>query len=153
MLSGTDLASAYGYDMDPSPKPAPPPATQLSKKHEEPKIDNSVQLGKNMDPNFLTADQKLHMLSQELFKQKEQFEQNKNNSYVDKMLSRKKEIVKLVTISFVVLFAISLHYFIDYYLKKYFDENVMGGGKEVMLRLLYPAGVLFLLWNIKAFNK
>ena len=154
MLAGTDLSAAYGYDTvenSQSPSQSQSQSQKLQKKTDEPVREKS--LGNSMDPNFLTSDQKLHMLSQELFKQKEHFEQNKNNGYVDKLLSKKKDLIKLVTISFVILFAISLHYLVDFYLKKYFEENILGAGKEFLLRALYPAAVVFLLWNIKAFYR
>lgn len=168
MSWGTDLSSAYGYDLDPTPKVASPPPAPANKplpKYEEPARQDAIPPVQNfgniggtggnnkMDPMFLTADQKLHLLSQELFKQKEHFENSKNNNYVDKLLSRKKDLAKLVTIALVVLFAISLHYLLDFYMKRYFEDNAMSMGKEFALRALYPAAVLFVLWNIKAFNK
>jgi hypothetical protein len=149
MLYGTDLTSAYSNDFDPTPKQAtlPKPIVQQNVQ-KEPRKDPP-----SLDPSFLTSDQKLHMLSNELLKQKEMFEQNKNNSYVDKLLSKKRDIMKLLIISFVFLLAISLHSVVDYYLKKYLEDNVLSGGKEFLLRSLYPVAVLLALWNIKAFNK
>jgi hypothetical protein len=148
MLYGTDLSSAYSPDFDPTPKQAPPKPVVQQHIQKEQRRDPPT-----LDPSFLTSDQKLHMLSNELQKQKEMFEQNKSNNYVDKLLSKKRDIMKLLIISFVFLLAISLHSVVDHYLKQYFEANVMSTGKEFLLRLLYPAVVLLLLWNIKAFNK
>jgi hypothetical protein len=151
MLSGTDLSSAYAYDFEPTPKPAAPIAQPVQKQHERPETAGNKSA--NMDPNFLTADQKLHLLSAELSKQKEMFETQKGNNYVDKLLSKKRDIIKLLSISFVILFAISVHYMVDHYLRKYFEDNMLTSGKEFLIRCMYPALVLFALWNIKAFNK
>jgi hypothetical protein len=155
MLAGTDLNSAYAtYDFEPTPSQMTPSSgmpVKIDKPRHEEKPKDIVP--KTMDPNFLTADQKLHMLSNELQKQKEMFEVNKNNNYIDKLLSRKRDIFKLITISFVVLLAISLHYFVDSYLKKFFEENSLSPTKEFSVRVMYPAIVLFLLWNIKVFSK
>lgn len=157
MLTGTDLASAYAQDYDPSPKRdnfnqpnSFNPGNMQEAPQKKTEVANPV---KNMDPNFLTSDQKLHLISSELQKQKEMFEMNKNNNYVDKLLSKKRDIIKLLTISFVVLFAISAHYFFEYYLRRYLEENALSSGKELLVRIAYPILVLFLLWNIKAFSK
>lgn len=152
MLYGTDLSSAYSMDFDSTPKQQPQPK-QIVKQQPEREPKREVPLPPTLDPTFLTSDQKLHMLSNELLKQKEMFEQNKGSSYVDKLLSKKKDILKLLVISFVFLFAISVNHLVEHYLKQYLEENVLGAGKEFLLRLLYPAVVLLLLWNIKAFNK
>jgi hypothetical protein len=154
MLYGTDLSSAYSFDFDPSPKQAPqPPKPVVQQKPEKEVFRNDPPPTPSLDPTFLTSDQKLHLLSNELQKQKEFFEQQKGNNYVDRLLSKKKDIVKLLLISFVILLAISLHYIVDHYIKQFFEENVMSSGKEFLIRLLYPSLVLLILWNMKAFSR
>lgn len=158
-LAGTDLNYAFAYDFDPK-QSVTQPTKQINRRDELPpkKMENfvdtqSINQSAPLDPNFLTSDQKLHLLSNELQKHKEHFEQQKKNSYLDKLLSKKKDIMKLLIISFIFLFAISLHGVIDYYLKKFFEENIMGAGKEFIFRMLYPVTVLLVLWNIKVFSK
>jgi hypothetical protein len=148
MLYGTDLSSAYSFDFDPTPKPAPAKPVQVPSPKKEERVETPP-----MDPNFLTSDQKLHLLTSEIQKQKEMVENSKNNNYIDKMLSKKKDVMKLLVISFVFLLAMSLHSVIEFYLRKYLEENVLGAGKELLVRLLYPASILLILWNMKVFNK
>lgn len=152
MLSGTELNYAYGIEYDPSPKES---AKQRSAppREEVKKVDLAPPNPSSLDPTFLTSDQKLHILSAELQKQKELFENNKGSTYIDKLISKKKDIIKLVIFSFVILLALSFHDLLTYYLKKYLEESILSSGQEFALRLLYPALVLLTLWNIRAFNK
>jgi len=152
MLSGTELNYAYGIEFDPLPKES---AKQRSAppKEEVKKVDLAPPNPSSLDPTFLTSDQKLHILSAELQKQKELFENNKGSTYIDKLISKKKDIIKLVIFSFVILLALSFHDLLTHYLKKYLEESILSSGQEFALRLLYPALVLLTLWNIRAFNK
>jgi hypothetical protein len=170
MLTGTDLSYAFINDLDP-PKEnnfSPPQQVVQSKQpvvqqtienplipKESPKMVARDQNPEHMDPSLLTSDQKLYMLSNELKKQKAFYENfNKQNvTYVDKLFSKKKEILKLFTVALIFLLAISMHYVIDYYTKQFFDENVVSATRELIIRILYPFCVLFILWNLKVFNK
>lgn len=157
-LAGTDLNYAFAYDVDPTPKPTIAQPIKSIQRRDEPvqqKNDSFIDIGRQaqLDPSFMTSDQKLFILSNELQKQKEHFEQQKKNNYFDKLLSKKKDIMKLLIISFIFLFALSLHGVIDFYLKKLFEENILGAGKEFIYRMLYPVTVLLVMWNIKVFSK
>lgn len=157
MLFGTEIANVYAQEYEPvasaapMQKPAPPTQAQQHPKDLAPPANSNAQ--GNMDPNFLTSDQKLYLLSSELQKQREHFQQLQGNSYMDKLLSKKKDLMKLVVISFVVLFAMSLHFLVVHYLKQYLEESMFGPGQEFLVRMLYPALVLFMLWNFKALGK
>jgi hypothetical protein len=156
MLYGTDLSSAYEYGYDTAPKNIIPQSPKQIEKLEPMKQQPQKQQQPNtqsLDPNFLTSDQKLHLLSNEILKQKEMFQQNRQTGYFDKLLSKKKDIIKLVIFALMFLFAISVHYFLKHYLKSYIEENALTAGKEFLIRLLYPVSILLLLWNIKAFSK
>lgn len=166
MLIGTDLSYAYINDIEPQKEIAAAIQPVAQKQQMSPQVPENPLVQKepmkardqnpeHMDPNFLTSDQKLYMLSSELKKQKEFYENySKNNStYVDKLFSRKKDLLKILSVALVFLLAISMHYVIDYYTKQFFDENVVSQGREVFIRILYPACVLFILWNLKVFNK
>jgi hypothetical protein len=175
MLSGTDLSHAYGtieesfYEgpsltsspaknvQTPTSKQAPPSnvqpqvPTQISSPVQTVSTSNVA----TMDPNFLTADQKLHLLSAEFQKQKEMFENNKgqNIGYFDKLLAKKKDVTKLIVFSLVVILALSLHDVVSFYIKQYLDEAALTSLKEFCVRILYPILILFVLWNIRAFTK
>lgn len=71
--------------------------------------------------------------------------------YFELLWARRREIVKLVVLSLVVLLAISSHSTVWHYLQDYVDLQQLEGGKELAVRLAYPAAVLVLLWHFKAF--
>ncbi len=158
MLTGTDLSYAYVYELEQPKKMETPPPPQPVNIKEEPVIKRepttmSSSTSQPLDPNFLTADQKLHLLSMELRKQKDQLDKSKENSYLDKMLSKKKDVMKLLLFALVILLAISIHYVVDVYIRRFIDENVLSSGKEFAFRILYPFLILLILWNMKVFNR
>lgn len=168
MLSGTDLSQAYGLVEDsygevpsaikqnvakPSSVQAPPP--QLQSQSTQNKAVMSPQNVASLDPSFLTADQKLHLLSSEFQKQREMFENSKsqNAGYLDKLILKKKDVAKLIVFSLVILLALSLHDVISTFVKNYLEDADLTPTKAWSLRLMYPVLVLFVLWNIKTFMK
>jgi hypothetical protein len=154
MLFGTDLSNAYASDYnEPVNKPLPLQNNNTPPKQEPVATKHEVNNNQHMDPNFLTADQKLYLLSAQLQQQRETFDGAKGTGYIDKLLSKKKDIMKLVVITMVVLLAMSVHWFACHYLKKYLEDAMLGEGKEFLVRLMYPALVLLLLWNMKVFSK
>lgn len=154
MLSGTDLSFAYAYDFDQTQKPVvETPVAKTVEKKVDIRKEEAPSMIPSMDPSFMTADQKLLLLTNQLAKQKELFEQSKGTSYFDKLVAKKKDVLKLVLFSLVIILALSLHSMVKHYLKQFFEDNVMTASKEFAIRLLYPALVLLVLWNIKAFNK
>jgi hypothetical protein len=154
MLSGTDLSFAY-TQFDQSKQQGFETVTPVkgSDKVVDVRKEEPVKQAPVVDPGFMTADQKLFLLTSQLAKQKELFEQQKGTSYLDKLVAKRKEVLKLVLFSFVILLALSTHSLVKHYLKVYFAEVVLTPTKEFALRLMYPTIVLLLLWNIKVFNK
>lgn len=73
--------------------------------------------------------------------------------YFDKIFSKKKEFLKLIQWILIIVFAISLHFFIDHYIRHYLETKDLSFERELLLRALYPVGVLFILWNIRVFTK
>lgn len=74
-------------------------------------------------------------------------------SYVDKMMSKKKELAKLLQFALIIALGLSIHFIIKHYLKQFLSENDLSWERELMLRLLYPFAILFILWNLKTFVK
>lgn len=71
-------------------------------------------------------------------------------SYWDKLSQRKKDIWKFLQSGFIILFAISMHFLIDFLLKYYLQNNDVSFERELLLRILYPIAVVFIAWNIIA---
>jgi len=73
------------------------------------------------------------------------------SSYLDKLFSRKKDLLKITQLSLIVVLALSVHFLVDNYLKNYIKSNDFTFERELIIRLLYPLSVLFILWNLKTF--
>lgn len=75
------------------------------------------------------------------------------DGYWEKLSIKKKDIWKFMQSGFIILFAISVHYFIDFILKYYLSNYDISFERELFLRILYPIAVLFIAWNIIAHLK
>lgn len=169
-FSGTDLSQAYGplsgggsdlydtgmqsapYEQEEPPKkydPAPAaikPVVQSSKPQMPPPQTVNMQYDQ---------EQKLMNILTEIKKQQKNTASAavENQSYVDKLYARRKELWKALQISFIVLLAISIHFVIDHYLKLYINNTDLSFERELFIRMLYPLAIVFILWNLKTFVK
>lgn len=169
--SGTDLSYAYINDIDYGSPLASSSSTiepSISKKK-----DDVVQHKKADDPPkhsnahhehvhthhvppqaFMSPDEKIELLSAELRRQREQTEQQRaSGGYLDKLMSKKKDMLRMVMFACVVLLALSTHFVADHYYHVFFDNNVLTPWREFFVRSIYPTLVVFLLWNIRTFVK
>lgn len=71
-------------------------------------------------------------------------------TYVDVLVNRRRDVLKLTAISVVILLAISFHYVVEFFLKELIISSDFSFKQELGIRFLYPVGVFVLLWNIKA---
>jgi hypothetical protein len=69
------------------------------------------------------------------------------------MWAKRREILKLVTLSLIILLAISTHVTADHFLKKYILESDLSEKNEMLTRIAYPVGILLLIWLIKSSGK
>jgi len=74
----------------------------------------------------------------------------RSGTYYDAMVNKRKDVLKMVCISVIILLAISCHNVVDFGLKEFIMNNDFSFKQELGVRMIYPAVVLFLLWNIKA---
>ena len=138
-------------------KSSPPVQKAQQQQAQAPQYDMSV-FNKQFE-----QDQRINTLVNELKKQKQQqqqvaaYQQQQpmyyDESYWDKMANKKKDIFKFIQSGLIILFAISLHVVIDFVLKHYLQTHDISYNREVMIRFLYPIGILFIAWNIIAFIK
>jgi hypothetical protein len=73
-----------------------------------------------------------------------------DNTFWNRLTSKKGEVFKLIMFSFVILFAISIDRIGTYYISKYVNENVLTDRQEFIIRLAYPVIIILLLWIFKA---
>lgn len=99
-------------------------------------------------------DPKVAVLINELKKQQKMIANMEQQAgYFDKLGSKKKDVLRIIQLSLVIVLALSLHFVIDHYLKTYIKNNDLSFERELVLRLLYPIAVVFIIWNMKAFVK
>lgn len=75
------------------------------------------------------------------------------SSYLDRLFSKKKDMLKVFQLALIIVLAMSIHFIIDHYLRNYLKNNDFTFERELLIRLLYPFALLFILWNMKAFLK
>ena len=99
-----------------------------------------------------SKDAKIAILVNELRKQQRlTASMQQQTSYLDKMFAKKKEVLKLIQFSLIIVLAMSIHFIIDYYIKFYIKNNDPTFERELIIRLIYPISVVFILWNLKTF--
>ena len=166
MLEGTDLMAAYqtlgaqqaNYEEQEYQQPAAPaaPAHKKERTAEVP-IMNKQFDGAGAGTNSYEADQKIAALVAELKKKKSASAsaapEPSEPGYFEKLFAKKKELYKVLQLSLIITLGLSLHFLIDHYLVKYLAENEMSFERQLLLRALYPAAVLFTLWNLRVFVK
>lgn len=149
MLEGTDLFSAYQtynqYEND--------NVIENEPKKNDNKILPQPQDIKPIINNDINKiqEQRLIMALNDYKKRKD--ETKYSESYLDKLFNKKKEIIKILQFSLIIVLGLSIHYFIDYYLKDYINNNDYSFERQLFIRLLYPLAIIFVLWNIKVFLK
>ena len=100
-----------------------------------------------------SPEQKIQFLSNELSRQRELLEQQRlsNVGYFDKLMARRKELLKFALFSLIILLALSIHYHVKHYYKTFFQSHVLTPPKEFGIRLIYPVVILFIVWNLRVF--
>lgn len=76
-----------------------------------------------------------------------------SESLIDRYASKKKDVFKLVNISFSVLLAMSVHFVAADIVRTYLRNNDFTYNKETIIKFMYPLGVLLIMWSFKVFNK
>jgi hypothetical protein len=71
----------------------------------------------------------------------------------DRFVSKKKDVLKLVTMALTVLLAISSHYVMTDLIRNYIANNDLTGNQEFTTKIAYPLTVLLLIWTLKVFNR
>lgn len=114
---------------------------------------NSVEPTEDNNPE---TDAAIEKIQKQIIKQKKINELKKelksNDSIIDKYIKRKKDMIKLFTLSLLILLALSLNDIIKVYVNKYILGNEMSGNKELYTRLGVPLSIYLVMWTLKALN-
>jgi len=101
------------------------------------------------------TDAVIEKIQKQIEKQKKMNELKKelksnNESIIDKFIKRKKDMVKLLSLSLIILLALSMNDIIKVYLNKYILGNELTQNKEFYTRVGVPLCVFLVLWTFKA---
>ena len=138
-----------------------PPVQQLQQAQVQKAPQRPVQQSKYYDTSAFNNQFEQEKMASAYLKQIQTFAQQQQApqpqqqepGYFEKLFSKKKEFFKLIQWVLIVVLAISVHFFIDHYLKTYISTNDLSPEREIAIRALYPLGILFLLWNLRVFTK
>ncbi len=155
MNFGTDLNSAYYgelqsnfnfNDIGGGPVQEPLQTANPIKNNQLNQINNQQNIQNN-----ITMEEQVHVLKQELLKEKLKEKKN-NTSILSKFINKKKEMIKIFVLSLIILLALSLHDIVINYLKTYILESDLNYRKEFLLRFSYPLTIFLFIWIIKVFR-
>jgi hypothetical protein len=73
-----------------------------------------------------------------------------NMGIISTLVARKRDALKLLSLSLMILLAISIHTFVDYVIKDYMMNSIVDPHKERTIRFMYPIFVFFIMWILKA---
>ena len=159
-MFGTDLDSAYMdggsgggmstpiVQLDPSQK-----RSISMEKHIDPPSSELVYTNIAQPSMMNDQESRIRQLEKELTASKAMNDTRVVDSLYDRFLSKKKDVFKLLAISLTILLAMSTHFVMLDLLRNYLNNNDFPRGRETLIRMAYPLGVLFTLWSLKVFNK
>jgi hypothetical protein len=163
-MFGTDLNTAYFQNNDGYTNSS----ENMINTHQQRNIENIPDsipppnnkipdIPQQYDPTIYTVkndnDDKIIELQKELLKQKQINIQYDVDTIYDRFASKKKDVFKLLNISFTVLLAISLHFVLSDLIKNYIMNNEFSSNKEMIIKISYPCFIFLFLWCLKVFNK
>lgn len=157
MFAGTDLAEAYTLpDVGGAPSASPSRfQSQDSQQHQHeasraPTYDASL-FDKQLREEQL---QKQMMMQQSSPTTQVVYHQPQPiyaPSYVERMMRKRKDVIKMFSIALIILLALSIHNLVKSAMKHVIKQYDLPKTKQLMLRLGYPLVVLFFMWNQRVF--
>lgn len=106
--------------------------------------------------NDMNMTQQLEVLKHELKKQRDINRLNRQDlqdSLIDRFVSKKKEVFRLVTMSMTILLAISIHFVLNDLIRNYIVNNNLSDNQELFTKIAYPLTILLIIWMFKVFNR
>jgi hypothetical protein len=145
MFDGTDLSMAYGSMYE---TPVPPPAEQHGT-HIPYTAD--IPLPKATTSHAIPPEQPYNpppamYATQPVARVPPAY----GESFWDKLIAKKWDVIKLVVLSLVVLLGIAMDRLASHYLNGYIGKAFLTETHEFLVRLSYPVTVILILWVIKA---
>ena len=152
LTDGGMLGQKQSMESDQPVMDLPKPVTQKAKQptiYPQQQMYDASTINKQYE-----QEQKLMNILTEIKKQKGQATvPESQQSYIEKLFAKKKDIIKILQLSLIIVLALSIHMIIKHYLKDYLSNSDLSFERDMFVRLLYPLAIVFLLWNFKTFVK
>lgn len=71
-------------------------------------------------------------------------------SYIDSLITKKKDLGRLILFALTIVFAVAIHAFVQFTLKEISIANTLTFKQELGVRLIYPVVALLMIWFIRA---
>ena len=149
--------------------PAPPPFIQVASPQQQ---SQQQQLGSQplvFNPNLMQQPQqqqqqsqlKIQSGGQKAWQHQQPMQQQpspylynyqlvqKQPSYVEQLWANKRDIIKYVVFSFVIVVGLSIHGIAKFVLNHVLEGQALSFSHELSIRVVYPLIVVFLIWNMK----
>lgn len=119
-------------------------------------IYNQSELLQNI--NDAKLKQQMDVLKQELDEhkknQKLQYKESyERRSIYDRFVRKQREMIRFVSISLIIIFALSVHDILSSSLKTYISNMDISRNRELAMRLSYPFSIFLCSWMIKVFAR
>lgn len=72
--------------------------------------------------------------------------------YFERLGLRKRDVFKLVVLAFMVTLGISVHWISSHYVNEWLESSDFDYKQRLAIRMAYPAAILFVIWNLKAYQ-
>lgn len=127
MFDGSDLSLAYGsYEQQVPSQPPPPPPPQVQQPLPPPPPQEAMY-----------------------FQQQPQPQPQYTESYFERLMSKRYDVLKVVSFALIIVFAISIDRVTTFYITQYIGTAVLTSTQEVLVRLSYPLIILAIIWLVK----
>lgn len=149
MFDGTDLSLAYGAVYEPMAPVSAPPVQQVNVPT-QPEIPKAT--ASHAQPPEVPYSPPPAMYTQQPgpVAKKVTAPAKVEESFWEKIAQKKWDVIKMFTLSLVVLIAISIDRMATHYLTAYVGKAFLTEMQEFLVRLSYPVTVLVVLWILKA---
>lgn len=153
MFDGSDISLAYGsYEEpelpvkhQPQNHTQPPPPLPQSQPIPPPQLHTQSQ-----QPLYQPSDA-MYMNSYPLRPPQQQQQYKYTENFIDKFISKRYDVLKVVSFALIIVFAISIDRFSTFYLTYYIGVTELSSTQEMLIRLGYPIVVLIIIWLLKTF--
>lgn len=140
MFDGSDLSLAYGsYEQPQQAPPPPPPPPQPQVYSQQPPPPATTVPPPPQDSMYFQQPSAAAPLPPQQY----------TETYFDRLMSKRYDVLKVVSFALIIVFAISIDRFTTFYITQYIGTAVLTATQEMLVRVSYPLIILAIIWLVK----